>query len=337
MEASVHPTSYRLVLQYTATHRHPLPNILFLRDDVRGVLLRNMVNFKTSAPSEAGARRRRWFQLSFLEPRKPLSSHTPLPGFLRLPFELRLQVYYYLIPTQQVIDVRFPGFRREGFFASIAHPLSETRRSFDVDRISQDRLNYFMFGYKHCNTIFLLSKQISDETLDVLYGENTFKICLSDCGEAYLVKHFAESNRGRMRFLLVTAHPFGSSYTLGPPDNAIWPSIFPALKSLRIVAQQPTLGQGDPAPGVLAPGVSPVQLMNEWIEWFTPFLRCCRLDVVVEVDVNGRADTLRLFAQYLQSYREVRSEEGDFVFKRGPFSPELGYWDSDDFDFVCSL
>jgi len=55
------------------------------------------------------------------------------------------------------------------------------------------------WNYK--NSIFLISKQISGEALDILYGENVFKLHLNREGESYLQKNFTEANRQRMRHL----------------------------------------------------------------------------------------------------------------------------------------
>ena len=62
---------------------------------------------------------------------------------------------------------------------------------------------------KNKNSIFLLSKQISEEALDILYGDNIFKLYLHGEGEVYLKKNFTEANRQRMRYLLLIAEPNG--------------------------------------------------------------------------------------------------------------------------------
>jgi hypothetical protein len=119
------------------------------------------------------------------------------------------------------------------------------------------------------NSIFLISKQISREALGILYGENIFKLRLHGEGEYYLKKNFAEGNRQRMRYLLLSAQPMGISYEPGRmPDNSLWSCILPTLKGLRIVAQQPveaSLYDGAP---------SPEQEIDRWVKWIKPFLQC---------------------------------------------------------------
>jgi len=56
----------------------------------------------------------------------------------------------------------------------------------------------------------------------------------------------------------------------------------------------------------------------------------------VLVDVNEREETGKLIQKYLlHGYQQMRTKTGDFVFKRGEFSIESGYWDDDDGPFNC--
>src|SRR5207247_2224933 len=114
-----------------------------------------------------------------------------------------------------------------------------------------------------------LSKQISEECLDILYGENMFELYLNGGGEHYLRKNFTEVNTRRMRYLLLIAQPMGFSYKPGGiPDNVLWASILPSLKVLRIVTEQPIR-----SPGYFgAPTLE--QLMDCWVKWIRPFLEC---------------------------------------------------------------
>ncbi|PVH68668.1 hypothetical protein DL98DRAFT_554759 [Cadophora sp. DSE1049] len=203
-------------------------------------------------------------------------------GLLRLPFEIRLQIYHYFIPHKE-------------------------------------------------NSIFVVSKQISEETLDILYGENTFKLHLHGEGQYYLKKNFAEANRQRMRYLLLVAQPTGVSYEPGRmPDNALWSSILPTLKGLRIVAEQPV----EASSYYGAPSLE--QEIDRWVKWIRPFLQCfgqyLSRETIVQVDINGRAETRELVKECLPyGYREIRCRHvGDLIFKRGRFSWESGYWDDDD-------
>ena len=65
------------------------------------------------------------------------------------------------------------------------------------------------------NSIFPVSKQISNEALDILYRENIFKLRLYREGEYFLKKNFAKGNRQRIQYLLLTTQPMGVSYEPG--------------------------------------------------------------------------------------------------------------------------
>lgn len=222
-------------------------------------------------------------------------------GLLRLPLEIRLQIYRYCV------------FQN---------------RSVEITRSLNDRSWH---ANENKNSILFLSKQISEEALDILYGENVFKMHLNGGGEAALKDNFTKANAQRMRYLLVVARPMGVSY--GPediPDDALWSAILPHLKWLRIVAEQPLeAGHYYNAPTL-------EQDLDHWFKWIRPFLVCFSQHLlgqtVVEVDDDGRTDTRKLVEECLgNGYRKVQCHRaGDFIFKRGQFSLESGYWDDED-------
>ena len=195
------------------------------------------------------------------------SLQAPLPpreSLLRLPFEIRLQIYHYCIPRKRVIEVSNPCFCIRWPYEEVDYTLDlEDAPDFEDDTLDledalgseDDAVNLEAdavysggctmdlerdYWKRNNNSIFLLSKQICEEALDVLYGENIFKLYLHREGEHFLKKNFTEANRQRMRYLLLIAKPRGISYGPGRmPDNALWSSILPTLEGLRIVAEQP--------------------------------------------------------------------------------------------------
>jgi hypothetical protein len=171
--------------------------------------------------------------------------------------------------------------------------------------------------------IFLVCRQMSDEALDVLYGENIFKIGLHANGEAWLRRNFSKVNRRRMRRVVVVARPMGVSY--GPtttPVMGLWRGVLEGLGTLRVVGEQPGrnggwYGKGDE---------EKEEIMEEWVEWLRPYLVCFAKGIgagtVVEVDVDGKIETGDLVREcFPKGYREVRCLlAGDSIFCRGRFA-----------------
>jgi hypothetical protein len=234
----------------------------------------------------------------------------PATGLLHLPIEIRLQIYYYCIPRKRIIEATNPRFNQFSFVDPIP----------DLGSYNPN---------KNKNSIFLLSKQISEEALDVLYGDNVFKFSLDGEVEYHFQKNFTDRNRQRMRFLLLIAWPWGFSYTPEKTvDDALWCSILPHLKGLRLVVGQPVEAWGYDNASRLE------QDMDRWINWIRPFFQCfgqhLSIQTNVEIDNDGRVETGALMKECLpHGYQEIRCRDfGDFIFKRGQFSWESGYWDN---------
>jgi len=289
----------------------------------------------------------------------------PATGLLRLPFEIRLQIYHYCIPRKRVIEATNPGFNTYYYssnrildFGDVQdradlgstyledddvydtelgddvvydygpenHVVYDPTQKFEDYILSSD----FWNPNKNKNSIFLLSKQISEETLDILYGDNVFKLSLHGEGEYYLKKNFTDRNRQRMRFLVLLAEPRGVSYTPEMVvDDALWRSILPHLKGLRLLLEQPVEARDY----YNAPTLE--QHMDRWVNWIRPFLQCfgqhLSIRTNVQIDNDGRIETGAIMKECLpHGYREIRCRHfGDLVFKRGRFSWESGYWNED--------
>ncbi|KAE8371760.1 hypothetical protein BDV26DRAFT_298498 [Aspergillus bertholletiae] len=223
-------------------------------------------------------------------------AQNPMPtGFLDLPYELRHRIYCHCIPRRKQVDVQllFPGL------------------SYD---------SYMEGGFLR------LSKQIAEECLDILYGENIFRLCLNGKGEYYMRNNFTEKNRHRMRYLIVTADPAGVSYERSTPDDSLWATILPRLKCLLLIAEQPIQARRYYDAPTLR------QDIDTWLAWIRPYLESFGQHIPeplsVTVDDDDRKETRELVQKYLPpSCRLKRSALGDFLFRRGRFSIESGYWD----------
>lgn len=239
-----------------------------------------------------------------------LPSLRPQIGLLDLPLELHLQIYHHLIPRKRIVEVSLNRFD-----FGLADPLYHCHSALADSRY-----------HKENNAILRISKQISNEGLDILYGQNIFIARIHEEGEAHLKKYFTEPNMRKIRSLIVVAEPGGISYEAGSaPEAALWSSILPNLKELRIVASQPIqepFGNGAPRPVELE------ERMERWVGWFTPYLRCfgryLSNDATVLVDVNGRSEMKDIMGVCLMhDYREARCRlAGDLIFERGRWSWE---------------
>lgn len=184
--------------------------------------------------------------------------------------------------------------------------------------------DYDFFNPHHSRlNVLRLSKKISDECLDILYGENIFQVSLNGLGEDNLEHDFTERNRGRIRYLLVFMTDDSLSNT---PKIPLWASILPNLKVFQIIAEQPVEARGYYDVPTLEQG------LNDWVKWATAYFDCfrryLRTATRVELHDDYRKETRSLTDWYFPlAYRRVRHPRRDLVFWRGMYSIESGYYD----------
>ena len=235
-----------------------------------------------------------------------IQRHSPVrASFLGLPFEIRLQIYRYCIFQKRIVEI----------VSTLPFMIKRYDDTLDLnDCIRNDNKN----------NLLLVSKQISEESLNVLYGENLFNIHLHRDSELWLKKTLAGVNRRRIRYLTLVARPQNvPDNPVRTLDNELWSSFLSGLNGLRIIAEQPLQTQ---------PSSTPKQELECWLKWIRPLVECfgqhLSTETAVQVDANGREETTALFKKYIPNgYSETRSLFGDFVFKRAQFSPGSGYWD----------
>lgn len=137
----------------------------------------------------------------------------PTPSFLGIPLEIRLEIYRYLLVV--------PGF------------------------IALDYGVAYSGAYMKLPTAILsVSKQISEEALDVLYRENMFAICLSSRDRGLYPYEFTAQNWQRVRCLTLHGQPYDDTLydTYDVPyilTEALWPPIYADLAKLCIVVSEP--------------------------------------------------------------------------------------------------
>lgn len=118
---------------------------------------------------------------------------------LDLPLEIRREIYYCCLPRGRLV---------------ILPSTADGKPQFSYPQQPSDQQ---ISG--HRNNILLLSKQVSEECLDILYGENRFRLSFSatvhyaprtiqETTEPHLItQHISPENRNRIRFLVILALP----------------------------------------------------------------------------------------------------------------------------------
>ncbi|KAK2873816.1 hypothetical protein FQN49_002040 [Arthroderma sp. PD_2] len=219
--------------------------------------------------------------------------------FLNLPFEIRHEIYSHCIPYKSHFEeIRY--FRARDSTSQPSRPAN----------------------IKNKNAILRVSKQISEECLNMLYGKNRFYITLNASRRCLVANRITAENRARIRDVVVIVRHLGPAYVRQTPVPAdgLWSSLLPGLRQLKIIAEQPAQSTHSPYDPALG------EKIRSWVSWFGPLMECFAKYLtsytVVEVDENGKEATTELVKQYLpHRYRVVRDGiHGDFIFQRGRFA-----------------
>ncbi|KAK3384106.1 hypothetical protein B0T24DRAFT_607305 [Lasiosphaeria ovina] len=149
-----------------------------------------------------------------------MASISPLPamraaaGFLDTPLEIRLIIYrLLLVKPERVVLHQNPDLVVQGPAKS------------------------------HATNVLLLCRQVSDEALDVLYGENVFWAHQS-AAFPDVAARIPERNRARFRRVMVSHHldfpPGQEALTVArAPDPAAWAPLLANLRELRLLLWPP--------------------------------------------------------------------------------------------------
>lgn len=206
---------------------------------------------------------------------------------LDTPLELRQEVYRYIFLAREPIDLRSLVIKDEQTWPEC----------------------------KERTAILCVSRQISEEALNVLYGENVFEIDIHH-GNHNVVRNFSLANQLRIRRLQVVIRPEGVSWVPSLRlDPTIWPRIFSNLTKLCIVAQQPLR-----LPRYFS-DYDPCIDMNHWLAGLKRALESIRQHIssglLVEVDDDDREETSEVIMAYFSDgYKKVRTRTGDWFFER---------------------
>lgn len=247
-----------------------------------------------------------------------LSQHRSQPnGFLRLPLELRLEIYASLL-VGTAVHMQYLQFEVDSWIRSKWEDPEQQSFFEDMEGLFPERKT----------GILAVSRQISDEALNILYGSNLFIVTIHGGAHNKLLK-FGVTNIRRIRYLRLVAQPMGICYPMPMKfDSQLWGPLLTDLSQLCLVVQQPLRAGGY----YNAPSLE--EDIQEWIIWLEPILRYLarniKMTTTVEIDDNDLAETGELVQKCFPSgYKKVKTMTGDRIFMRGEFSLESGYWDDD--------
>ncbi|KAK2744810.1 hypothetical protein FQN57_004133 [Myotisia sp. PD_48] len=211
-------------------------------------------------------------------------------SLLGLPAEMRLHIFRFLVPNKRLITV--------------------TRSTFGG---LTDRPHGEFIGCK--SSLLVLCKQISEECLGILYGENTFKMVLHEKGQLYFTRNITKENARRLRrLILIAGYSFRPHRMLVYPAEPLWEAVLPGLVHLWIVATKPG-----------PPGVQRYPSLSiGWFWWLQRFVGCFRKHLTakttVEVDDGEDVEVDEFFQKHLPAgYRRGHEKTtGDWLFGRAP-------------------
>ncbi|KGO42841.1 hypothetical protein PEX1_083350 [Penicillium expansum] len=207
-----------------------------------------------------------------------------------IPTELRLKIFALCIPRKCAIQVTNAMYRPYG-----VEPVVSTRDPSLRDRFSNTTPLW--------TNILHVSKQMSNECLDILYGENLFEVYLDKGVEATLKKTFSKENIQRIRSILAIAPGPCFSGELNPPDIPFWAMMIPNLKMFGWVTEP------DKRAEYLTSNFTMMQGLEGWKEWMEAYLDCFGEFMMPGVEFKMRLENGD------GEYRRI----GRVSFRRGPF------------------
>ncbi|KAF2788939.1 hypothetical protein K505DRAFT_314013 [Melanomma pulvis-pyrius CBS 109.77] len=225
-------------------------------------------------------------------------------GLLSLSLELRQQIYQYVLPEPGIRDTNSLNWRGA--------------QDWKFTLVGEDK-----------STILRVSKQISSEALNVLYGANTFKVALHGDPNAQLSK-IAPQNRKRVRRFQLILRPVDITYGKNPTrlDSQIWDPMLANLLELCIAAQEPPQAQGWYISQTFK------QDMLRWRWWVAAVFLYLDFRVpehlVFQMDVGNQEEAIKLVHRYItHGIRNVETRDGNFWFKRGMYAQMSRHWSED--------
>jgi hypothetical protein len=182
--------------------------------------------------------------------------------------------------------------------------------------------------------LLISCRQVREEALGVLYGENVFRVRQLEGEQRFLWERLPEERRQRIRHIMIELRsdhwtPFNRPGKADiVPNSALWDPMFPNLVSVRILAQQPTEPKTsfydmplfrdhseDCLLGIATATRVWLVMIKPTLEYFGPRILP---STMVMVDDNGSKEVGELLERCLPTFRRVRTDQGEHTFKRHP-------------------
>ncbi|OIW34676.1 hypothetical protein CONLIGDRAFT_15128 [Coniochaeta ligniaria NRRL 30616] len=183
--------------------------------------------------------------------------------------------------------------------------------------------------------LLISCRQVREEALGVVYGENVFRVRQLEGEQRFLWEFMPEERRLRIRHIMIELRSDHRTSPDGPqrpdllPNPWLWEPMIPNLVSIRILAQQPTKTETsfvdrslllrdhseDCCIGVASAIALWLHMIKPTLEYFGSRILP---STMVMVDDNGSKEVGVLLERLLPSFRRIRTEEGEYTFKRDP-------------------
>ncbi|KAL6892128.1 hypothetical protein GGI43DRAFT_414177 [Trichoderma evansii] len=279
-----------------------------------------------------------------------VASHLPSlnsSAFLALPLEIRQQIYRFCIPQNLVFDIP------SGLYSQPNYDWSDEISDYNDDDLAsvtfissrdgeesgEEETMYSSVDDGRRSALpglLLCCRQITEEVMDMLYKGNTFRVDIHDDGQFTLADLFSSKTREKIRKVVLNLQTVGFSYNTDlRMDPNIWDSILGNLSVLGVIAEQP----GSPAHKALYTTEPEDDHLEEWTAQMASIFgylrRALHRDATILVDANGEKRTVEAIEEAMPGRcRFQRLVMGDFLFRRGKFSPDSEYWNNtDDCDY----
>ncbi|KAI0845415.1 hypothetical protein F5Y00DRAFT_246510 [Daldinia vernicosa] len=252
--------------------------------------------------------------------------------FLRLPLEIREEIYLQLLLFRDDVGVQSLTPKLDRWIKSMwDDPGSAFCDDDENDTVLRGR-----------TSILCVSKQVSEEALDVLYQRNTFVTHThADSHDKFL--KFGTANILRIRSLRLVTHPHELGY-MEPVkfDPKIWCPLLKDLTHLSLVLKQPWKAREHyDSSGSKEFRNYVEEDLRKWLVWLEPILQYFATNIsdrtTVSIDDNELAETSEIVHKCFRAgYQRVQTEIGDVIFERALPSEESDYWYDDyDMDSTC--